>query len=397
MVSYSQSVQEMRTSEIRDLMSSATDPNIISFAGGMPNNELFPVEEINELYNNMDPKIKKIGFQYGPTPGYPPLLETLKEYLRSKGLPVDTNELMITSGSMQALSIITKVFIDPYDIIITELPCFVGGIGAFKAHLADMRSVPMDADGLIMEKLDEIIETAEKKPKLIYLSPYFHNPAGVVYKKERKLELVDYLKDKDIVMLEDDPYNELYFNDDILEDIIPMKTIEQDAMPICYIGSFSKILGPGMRLGWILTSPEIYAKCELTKQSFDACSSTFTQVIANEFISRGKLQPYVENLRPIYKRRMNLTNESLKEFMPEEVTWVEPKGGFYTWLTLPANIDATEVLQKSIKKGAIFVVGKTFDPKGVKNNNIRLAFSYPREDKLREGVKIVAESIKEFL
>jgi len=397
MPKFAKSVEAMRSSEIRKLMGSASDPNMISFAGGMPNNDLFPVNEVNQLYNELPDSIKKVGFQYGPTPGYPPLLATVKELLRKKGLPVDNDRLMITTGSMQAISIVSKVFIDPGDIVITEYPCFVGGIAAFKANQANIKSVPMDADGMIMSELKKVVESAERKPKLLYLSPYFHNPAGIVYSKKRKQELIDYLKDKDIVLLEDDPYCEFYFHDEDKELMAPMKSVQPELFPICYTGTLSKTFGPGMRIGWLLTPPDIYDKAEIAKQAFDACSSTFTQVLANEFIRRGMMDKYVANLRVVYKRRMEITIEALNKYMPEGVKWVDPRGGFYVWLTLPENIDATQVLEIAIKNGALFVIGKTFDPEGLQNNSLRLAYSYPSEEKLEQGVKIIADAIKEVM
>ena len=394
MVEFSKSVAGMRSSEIRDLMSSATDPNMISFAGGMPNNDLFPVEEVNKLYNELPANLKKVGFQYGPTPGFPPLMETVKEYLRGNGMPVDTNDLLITAGSMQAISIAASIYLDPDDIVITEMPCFVGAIAAFKARQANIVTVPMDEHGMIIEELDKVFKTADRKPKLIYISPYFHNPGGIIYSKERKAELLDYLKDKDIVMLEDDPYSELYFYEEDKELLVPMKNLEPEGVPIMYTGTFSKILGPGMRLGWLLAPKDIYQKCEVMKQSIDACSSTFTQVIADAYVRNGYLKPYVAEMRGIYKRRMEITLTALDKYMPEGVSWVKPRGGFYVWVQLPNNMDATDVLKKSLVNGALFVVGKTFDPEGVKNDCLRLSYSYPTEEQLDKGVKIIADAIK---
>ncbi len=394
MIKFSQCVDSMRTSEIRDLMSVAMRPDIITFAGGMPNNDLFPVEEIDEIYNGLDDKIKKIGFQYGPTPGYPPLIESLKEYLRSKGLPVDTNEIIITSGSLQAINIITKLFVNPGDTVITENPCFIGGTSAFKSYQANIVSVPLDSDGIIMSELKIAMEGEAKNAKLLYLSPYFHNPAGIVYSKKRKEELLKYLDGKEIILIEDDPYGELYFDERSKELTVPMKTIQPEVVPICYTGSFSKILGPGMRLGWLLATPEIINKAQLAKQSMDACSSTFTQVLADQFLRKGKLKPYVERLRITYARRMKIMNDSLHKNMPPEAKWVVPKGGFYIWISLPQQIDATEILKESMSRGAIFVIGKTFDPMGIKNNCLRLAFSHTPEDEIERGVKIIAEALK---
>ncbi len=394
MIKFSQCVDSMRTSEIRDLMSIAMRPDIITFAGGMPNNDLFPVEEIDEIYNGLDDKTKKVGFQYGPTQGYPPLIESLKEYLRGKGLPVDTNEIIITSGSLQAINIITKLFVNPGDTVITENPCFIGGTSAFKSYQANIVSVPLDSDGIIMSELEKAMEGEAKNAKLLYLSPYFHNPAGIVYSKKRKEELLKYLYGKEIILIEDDPYGELYFEDDYKELTIPMKTIQPEPVPICYVGSFSKILGPGMRLGWLLASPEIINKAQLAKQSMDACSSTFTQVLADQFLRKGKLKPYVERLRIAYARRMKIMNDSLQKKMPQEAKWIVPKGGFYIWISLPQHIDALEILKESMSRGAIFVIGKTFDPMGVKNNCLRLSFSHTPEDEIEKGVKIIAEALR---
>ncbi len=394
MIKFSQCVNSMRTSEIRDLMSVAMRPDIISFAGGMPNNDLFPVKEIDEIYNGLDDKTKKIGFQYGPTPGYPPLLESLKEYLRGKNLPVDTNDLIITAGSLQALNIITKLFMNPGDTVITENPCFIGGSAVFKSYQANIVSASLDSDGIVMSELKNLMEGEGKNAKLLYLSPCFHNPAGIVYSKKRKEELLKYLVGKEIILVEDDPYNELYFEDSYKELTVPMKTIQPEPVPICYTGSFSKILGPGMRLGWLLASPEIINKAQLTKQSMDACSSTFTQVLADQFLRQGKLQPYVAGLRITYARRMKIMNDSLIKNMPPEAKWIVPKGGFYIWITLPEHIDTLEILKESMSKGAIFVIGKTFDPKGVKNNCLRLSFSNTPENEIERGVIIIAEALK---
>jgi DNA-binding transcriptional MocR family regulator len=397
MPSFSKCVQEMRTSEIRDLMSVATRPDIISFAGGMPNNDLFPVKEIDQIYNSLSDQLKKTAFQYGPTPGYPPLIESVKEYLRSKKLPVDTNELIITAGSLQAINIVAKLYVDPGETVVTENPCFIGGTSAFKSYQANIESVDLDEHGLIMDQLKQKFADKTKQPRLIYLSPYFHNPAGIVYSEKRKSELLSFLEGKDCVLIEDDPYNELYFDEESKKLTVPMKTIQPEPVPICYIGSFSKILGPGMRLGWLLAPPEIIAKAQLAKQSIDACSSTFTQVLADQFLRQGKLKNYVENLRIIYARRMKLMNDSMKKNMPPEIKWVVPKGGFYIWVQLPENVDSLEIMKESAAKGAIFVIGKTFDPHGIKNNCFRLAFSHTPEDLIEKGIKIVADAVKSKL
>ncbi|HHH53916.1 MAG TPA: PLP-dependent aminotransferase family protein [Bacteroidetes bacterium] len=396
MYAFSKSVEQLRSSEIRDLMKLATHPGIISFAGGMPNNDLFPIKEIEEIFNNLSDEKKKTAFQYGPTQGYPPLLKSLKKFLKTKGLPVESNKLLITTGSLQAINILTKEFIDPGDTIITENPSFIGAISVFKSYQARMESIPVNKDGIDIGILKKKIDHLDPKPKFIYLTPNFHNPAGITYSQEKRMELMEFLGGKDIIVIEDDAYNDLYFDDEAKKMAIPMKCNEPDDVTICYTGSFSKILGPGFRLGWLLVNDEIYEKCELIKQAMDACSPNFTQVLANEFLAQGKIYPYLDFLRKEYHQRKILMDKALNKYMPEYVSWNEPNGGFYFWCTLPAKFDSSEIMKIAIKNGAVFVSGKTFDPAGVKNNNFRLSFSNMGKNQIDKGIKIIADSIREY-
>ena len=398
MFRFSQIVNSLRTSEIRDLMGLATRPDIISFAGGMPGNELFPVEEIDDIYNNLPLDIKQTAFQYGPTPGYPPLLESLSEYLSSKGLPVKTNKLLITTGSLQAINILGKIFIDPDDVVLTENPCFIGGISAFKSYRAALKGFDLDDDGIDIDSLKAYLDSIPSRfPKLLYITPNFHNPAGTLYTEERKRQLVPILQKHQLPLIEDDAYGELYFDDEAKKRAVPMKVLYEKELTICYTGSFSKILGPGFRLGWMLVPPEIYQKAELCKQSIDACSPNFTQVLANEFLRSGKMAQYVARMRVVYKRRKDTMAAAIRKYFPSEVTWSEPRGGFYIWLKLPPKVDIIEVLKKSIEQGAVFVIGKTFDPEGVDNSHFRLAYSHTPEDKIERGIQILGAALKEAL
>jgi len=398
MLQFSKAVSSLRTSEIRDLMGLAINPDIISFAGGMPGNELFPVKEIDEIYNNLPLDIKQTGFQYGPTPGYEPLLESLNEYLKKKGLPVEKNRLLITTGSLQAINIIGKIFIDPGETIVTENPCFVGAISAFKSYQANLKGINLDEEGINLDLLDNYLNHSKSiSPKFLYLTPNFHNPAGTLYTEKRKKELVPILQKHDLLLIEDDAYGELYFNEGAHKRIVPMKALYGDETPICYLGSFSKILGPGFRLGWMLAPPEIYQKAELVKQSLDACSPNFTQVLANEFLRSGMLEKYVGKLRVIYKRRKETMAAAIRKYFPEEITWIEPEGGFYIWLKIPPKLDLISILKAGIEKGAVFVVGKAFDPDGIDNSHFRLSYSHTPEDKIEKGIRILGETIKEAL
>jgi DNA-binding transcriptional MocR family regulator len=398
MTEFSTSIKSLRSSEIRRLMSLAADPSIISFTGGMPNNDIFPVDIIGELWNNLPRAVKQAAFQYGPTSGYAPLIESLKTYLRSKGLPVDNSQkLIITTGAQQALNLVTKVFIDPGDRIITEYPSFIGALAAFKSYGAILKGIPMDNDGILIEELRQALTDPWLKPKMLYLSPYFHNPAGIIYSQERKNELLALLSGGDVCLLEDDPYCELYFDEKDRELTRPLKSMAHEKFPLCYVGSFAKIFGPGMRLGWLLGPAEIVDKCELAKQSMDACSSTFTQVLAHEFLSKNKLPAFVAALRANCAQRARLMLSALDSNMPKGISWTRPKGGFYIWVTMPEKIDASDVFNAAIKKGAAFVIGNAFDPEEKRNNSFRLAFSFTPVEKIEPGIKIIGEAIRSLM
>ncbi|MBP1628128.1 MAG: putative transcriptional regulator, GntR family [Holophagaceae bacterium] len=398
MVHFSQNASMLRTSEIRDLMSLATRPDMISFAGGMPGNELFPVEEVDEIYNSLPLDLKRTAFQYGPTPGFPPLLGVLKDHLRAKGLPVDTNELLITTGSLQAINILAKVFIDPGDVVVTENPCFIGAISAFQSFQGHLHGIDMDADGVLLDDLKAFLDKLrEKAPSFFYSTPNFHNPAGILYSEARKKGLIEILKKHQLPLIEDDAYGDLYFDEEAGRTVLPMKAVYDRELPICYTGSFSKIMGPGFRLGWMLAPREVYEKCELVKQSDDACSPTFTQVLAYEFVRSGRIHPYIAKVRGIYKRRKETMVAAIRRYFPEEIQWIEPRGGFYMWCTCPPELDLMAVLRASIEKGAVFVIGKTFDPKGTDNSHFRLAYSHTPEDKLERGIQIIGEALKDAL
>ena len=379
-------------------MSLAIKPDIISFAGGMPGNELFPVAEIDAIYNSLPLEIKQDGFQYGPTPGYPPLLETLKEFLRKKGLPVDNNRLLITTGSLQAINILGKVFIDPGDLVVTENPCFIGAISAFRSYQAELKGIDLNENGIDVDLLRKFLEQKKSvPPKFVYLTLNFHNPAGTLYTRERKEEVAALLMEYNLPVIEDDAYGDLYFDDGDKERCLPLKALYDDKLTICYTGSFSKILGPGFRLGWMLVPEEIYKKAELCKQSFDACSPNFTQVLANEFVKSGGIYKYVEKMRVVYKRRKDSMVEAVRRYFPDEITFVEPLGGFYIWMKLPPRLDVVSVLKKSIENGAVFVVGKTFDPQGEDNSHFRLSYSHTPEEKIQKGIQLIGDALKEAL
>jgi DNA-binding transcriptional MocR family regulator len=384
----------MRSSEIRRIMKLAGDPSLISFAGGSPGTSLLPVDIVDELYGALSTRAKRTALQYGATDGYPPLIAEIGRYLGSKGINTDGQGLIVTTGAQQAINLVAKVFADPGDAVVTEYPSFIGALAAFKSYGAETVGVPMDGNGIIIPDLLKTLDKLGKRAKLLYVTPYFHNPAGIIYGERRKRELLDALSGRDIILLEDDPYGELYFDAADKPLTATMKSMSNHDVNICYTGSFAKIFGPGMRLGWLCATPEIIDKCQLAKQSMDACSPTFTQVLAAEFLSKDKMPGYLEGLRVAYRRRAGIMTNSLKELMPEGVGWTPPRGGFYIWVTLPPYMDASEVFQKAFEGGTAFVIGSAFDPAGEKNDCLRLAFSNTPVEDIERGMEVVCGAVK---
>ena len=395
MTRFAHSVNNLRSSQIRDLMSLATQPGIISFAGGMPGNDLFPLEEMDTIYNGLTEKEKQVAMQYGPTCGLPSLLESLAVFLANKGLRIGNHKLMITTGSLQAINILAKAFIDEGDDIIVENPSFIGALSAFKSYQANIISVPLHSDGIDIDALRKQLDTMPRPPKFVYITPSFHNPAGTLYTQEKRQQLIELMAGRDIPVIEDDAYSDLFFYDDDKERLQTIQSMSPQNLDVCYTGSFSKIIGPGLRLGWMLVPPHIYEKCELIKQSFDACSPSFTQVIADKFLRTGVIDGYLNRVREEYKKRALAMIGSLKANLPGYVKWDEPRGGFYIWLQLPEGIDATDILKKAIDKGVVFVSGVTFDPHEKKRNAIRVSYCNTSVEVIEKGIPIVAQAIKE--
>ena len=399
---FSERVQNLTSSDIRELMKYAIQPGFISLAGGMPNNHLFPVDEVEKIYHRLPRSEKEISFQYGPTTGYPPLIEVLKQYMESKGIPMDDHELMITTGSLQAIYIFTYLLAGEGDSILTENPSFIGSLTLFQSFGIRMRGIGLDRHGLIPEQLENQTREARitgENLKFLYIIPNFHNPAGIIYNKERRARVLDYLEREKVMLLEDDPYNELYFDEEDREMTRPILAMAPPSLrrQIVYVGSFSKILGPGFRLGWMVVPKEMYRYAELLKQSLDACSPNLSQIIANAFMRQGYMEDYLKRIRPEYKLRRDLMLRAMKTHFPPEATYVEPKGGFYIWVELPEGIDAREILERTIPEKVLFVLGKSFDPSGQSVNKFRLAFSNVDTADIEPAVRIIGNAIREVL
>ncbi len=397
MYAFSRAVNSMHSEDIKLLMKQSSKDGLISFAGGMPNNDLFPVKEIDNIFAGLKDEIKKLCFQYGPTSGYPPLINSLKDILLKRGLTTKSDKILITTGSLQAISIITQEFVNEGDLILTECPCFVGALSVFETYGAKIKGIPIDDQGIDVLVLKKELNNLTQKPKFLYLTPNFHNPAGIIYSEKRRKEVLGILSGTGIILIEDDAYGDLYFDAENAHLTKPMKAYEGYDVDIIYTGSFSKILGPGFRLGYMLSSEEIFEKAESIKQALDACTSNFMQILANEFIERGYLQPYLAFLRKEYSQRYDILHTNLVKYLPEEVFWNKPKGGFYVWLKLPNSIKSTSLFKDCLSKGVVFVTGRTFDPESVKDNHLRLSFSNMPKELIEDGVILLASVIEKHL
>lgn len=394
----SDGAKAFKASEIRELMKLANKPGIISFAGGMPDAEHFPVEEVTGIINSWTPEKKKAAFQYGATNGYPPLLDILQKRMGPKNILMQGQRIIITTGAQQAIYLLSKVLLNPGDKIIVESPTFIGAIASFKSFQADMEWITLEDDGMSVieaeKKIVELLRTG-KPPKFIYTIPNFQNPAGISMSQEKRKRLLDIAVKYRVPILEDDPYGDLYFEGKE-KDFAPIKSLTGAREIVVYLNTFSKILSPGMRLGWVTGSEEIIAKMEVAKQSVDACSSSYTQVIAADYLEKGYVENYIAAMRPIYGEKCAAMLMALENRMPPDIKWSRPKGGFFVWLTLPENIRATEVFKRVVVQGVAFVTGAAFCKEGRGESHIRLAFSNSSLEEIEKGVEIIGKTLSEW-
>ena len=395
---FSAAGSRLKSSKIRELMKLAGTPGIISMGGGMPDAEHFPFKEIKEIIGSWDSARQAAALQYGATGGYPPLVEEIGRYVSAGRVKLEGQAILPTSGAQQAIQLITRTFCDPGDTILAEIPTFIGAVAAFVGYGARPAGVPMDEEGLIPQALEEKIKELEKinkKAKFLYTIPNFQNPSGLTMSQSRRDEIYAVCRSFNLPIVEDDPYYELYFQGSPA-DYRNIKSRDTDSRVIL-LNTFSKILSPGMRLGWMVAPREVVARCELAKQSEDACSSSFSQVVAADYLARGCVAEYTARMRPIYREKCRLMLECLKAGMPEGVSWSNPKGGFFIWLTLPVKLDSEDLLRESLKHKVAFVTGEPFHVDGGGKNKLRLAFSNSSAQQIEEGIRRLAESVRSML
>ncbi|MDH4123424.1 MAG: PLP-dependent aminotransferase family protein [Thermoplasmata archaeon] len=391
---YSEKAKRVVASEVREILKLMHDPDLISFAGGMPNPETFPVNIIKEITLKIFDDSPADVLQYGITEGYPPLRKCLSEYMCSEDIDCNPDSLMITSGATQAIALACDLLADPGATVMTESPTFLAAIICFRNYGTNIEGFPMDDDGVITDSMEERLREMKKKgihSPLFYTIPNFQNPTGVTLTEKRRKKLVDLSNEYDFLILEDDPYRLLRFEG---EDIPPIKK-HDDTGRVIYASSFSKILSPGMRLGWMIADPSLIRKMTLIKQTSDVSTNVLSQKIAEEYISGGYLKNHLPKIQKFYGHKQKVMISALKKYFPKDVKWTHPQGGMFLWAELASNIDTNLLLKKAIKKKVAFVQGRCFFPDHSGKNTMRLSFSYPSDENIEEGIRRLAELISE--
>ncbi|WP_083830168.1 aminotransferase-like domain-containing protein [Thermococcus zilligii] len=394
---FSQKALRMKASEVRELLKLVETSDVISLAGGLPAPETFPVETIKKITAEILEEHADKALQYGTTKGFTPLRLALARWMEKRyGIPMSKVEILTVAGSQQALDLIGRVTINPGDVIVVEAPTYLAAIQAFEYYDPEFVSIPMDDEGMRIDLLEEKLEELKrqgKRVKMVYTVSTFQNPAGVTMSLERRKRLVELAEEYNFLIVEDGPYSELRYSG---EPIPPIKHFDENGRVI-YLGTFSKILAPGLRIGWVAAHPHLIRKMEIAKQSIDLCTNTLGQTIAWKYVEDGHLDEHIPRIVEFYKPRRDAMLEALEEYMPEGVTWTKPEGGMFVWVTLPEGIDTKFMLEKAVSKGVAYVPGEAFFVHRDKKNTMRLNFTYVPEEKIREGVKRLAETVKEEL
>lgn len=391
----SASAKSMKRSAIREILKLLQNPEMISFAGGLPSPESFPVKEIRDITSEILDSRGAAALQYGSTEGDPELREMLLKRHTEQGLKAGHENLAISTGSQQALDILSKIFIDPGDCVICGLPSYLGGLSAFNIYGAALEGIPFDDYGMRSDELENKLvklEKEKKKVKFIYVIPDFQNPAGITMPESRRKEILEIASKHDLLVVEDSPYRDIRFEGK------PQKLLYQldNEGRVITLFTFSKILAPGFRVAWLLANPEIINKFIMAKQSADLCSPVLVQKIAAEYMKRGLLDKNLVNTIRLYRERRDHMLACFEEFMPEGVKWTKPEGGLFLFLTLQEGMDADELFNLAVKKNVAFVKGSVFYCNDCGKNTMRINFSYSNIDTITEGVKRLAGVIREF-
>jgi DNA-binding transcriptional MocR family regulator len=382
----------MRASEIRALFAVAARPEVVSLAGGMPYVQALPVEMMAQTAQRLLHERGAVALQYGSGQGDVTLREQILQVIGEVGISAHPDDIVVTTGSQMALDLVTRVFCDPGDVVLVESPSYVGALGVFRAYECEVVHVAMDDEGLVPSALAEAItavRSAGKRIKLIYTIPSFHNPAGVLQSQPRRAEVLAIAQRAGIAILEDDPYGLLGF-----EGEPPAAIRSLDDQGVIYLGSFSKTIASGLRVGWAVAPHGVREKLVLANESAVLCPSNYTQLTISEYLATQPWREQIKTFKEVYRERRDALLESLQALMPAGTTWTIPAGGFYSWLTLPHGLDATAMLPRAVASLVAYVPGTGFYVDGQGRHNMRLSYCYPEPDRIREGVRRLAAVIE---
>jgi len=386
----------MKSSAMRDLMAITARPEVISLAGGLPDTTTFPAATLAEVTTRVALESSARALQYGPTDG---LLETKRciatvMAAEGEGMRVDPDDMVVTSGGQQVIDLITKALIDPGDVVVAEAPTYPGAVPVFSSYQADVVQVEMDSDGMRIDLLEETLDALERdgrRPKFIYTVPTFQNPAGVTMSVGRRRRLVEVARERELLVLEDSPYGLLRYEGTASP---PLYALD-GGVYVMYLGTFSKILSPGIRVGWVVAPPPVLEKINLGKQAADLCSSTLSQLVVHAYFEGSQWRGYVDSLTEIYRMRRDTMLDALAEFFPAQAEWTRPSGGLFIWVTLPDFIDTTDLLARALRDNVAFVPGEAAYLDGRGRSSLRLNFSGVDEDSIREGVRRIGKVVQE--
>ncbi|MNK22941.1 2-aminoadipate transaminase [compost metagenome] len=381
---FAKRAEQLQSSVIREILKITMRPDIISFAGGLPSPETFPVEHMKAAFDNVLSRQGKIALQYGPSDGYAPLREWIAASLSIEGATITPDQVLMVSGSQQALDLLGKVLIEENSKVLVETPSYLGALQAFSVYQPQFVSVPTDDYGLLPEAVDGIADGA----RLLYALPNFHNPTGRTMSVERRIALVETCARRGLPLIEDDPYGALSYRGEPLPKMLTM-----NPSGVIYMGSFSKVLTPGIRLGYVVGPTPLIRKLEQAKQAADLHTSQLTQMVVYEAIKDGFLAEHIPSIRTLYANQCQVMLDALAEFAPEGVKWNKPEGGMFIWVTLPKHIDCMQLLEEAIEQKVAFVPGAPFYANEPEKNTLRLSFVTVPPEKIREGVSKLAKLI----
>ena len=384
----------MKSSAMRDLMAVTTRPEVISLAGGLPDTSTFPPDTFAAVVQRIASESCAKALQYGPTEGLEETKDCIAEVMGAEGMRVDSEDVLVTTGGQQVIDLVTKTLIDPGDVVIAEGPTYPGAVPVFSAYQADVVQIDMDADGMRVDLLEEALDRLDRegrRPKFVYTVPSFQNPAGVTMSQPRRRRLVELAHEHELLVLEDNPYGLLRYEGDTPPPLLSL----DGGVYVMYLGTFSKILSPGIRVGWVVAPPPVLEKINLGKQATDLCTSTLSQLMVQAYFAEGDWRDYVDSLTDIYRGRRDTMLDALADHFPPQAEWTRPSGGLFIWATLPDFIDTTDLLARALQDNVAFVPGEAAFLDGRGRNAMRLNFSGSDEGAIREGIRRIGEVITE--